>query len=66
MSYVIAENLAKSFGTNQVFADIQFTIEKANLLPYLGQVVAENRLYYVVSQGLNNLIMVNFISIARM
>lgn len=36
MSYVIAENLAKSFGTNQVFADIQFTIEKGEFITLLG------------------------------
>lgn len=34
MSYVIADNLTKSFGSNNVFSDIQFTIEKASLLLY--------------------------------
>lgn len=36
MSYVIAENLTKSFGSNQVFADIQFTIEKGEFITLLG------------------------------
>ncbi|MGG4609227.1 ABC transporter ATP-binding protein [Providencia sp. Me31A] len=36
MSYVIAENLAKSFGTNHVFTDIQFTIEKGEFITLLG------------------------------
>ncbi|HBC7431557.1 TPA: ABC transporter ATP-binding protein [Providencia rettgeri] len=36
MSYVIAENLAKSFGTNQVFSDIQFTIKKGEFITLLG------------------------------
>ncbi len=36
MSYVIAENLSKSFGHNQVFADIQFTIEKGEFITLLG------------------------------
>lgn len=36
MSYVIAENLTKSFGQNQVFADIQFTIEQGEFITLLG------------------------------
>ncbi|HHR6031313.1 TPA: ABC transporter ATP-binding protein [Providencia alcalifaciens] len=36
MSYVIAENLTKSFGQNQVFSDIQFTIEKGEFITLLG------------------------------
>ncbi|WP_369312176.1 ABC transporter ATP-binding protein [Providencia rettgeri] len=36
MSYVIAENLAKSFGANRVFTDIQFTIEKGEFITLLG------------------------------
>ena len=36
MSYVIAENLSKSFGQNQVFSDIQFTIEKGEFITLLG------------------------------
>ncbi|MBP6123134.1 MULTISPECIES: ABC transporter ATP-binding protein [Providencia] len=36
MSYVIAEKLSKSFGQNQVFADIQFTIEKGEFITLLG------------------------------
>ena len=36
MSYVIAENLTKSFGQNQVFSDIQFTIEKDEFITLLG------------------------------
>lgn len=35
MSYVIAENLTKSFGQNQVFSDIQFTIEKGEFITLL-------------------------------
>lgn len=36
MSYVIAENLTKSFGQNQVFSDIQFTIEQGEFITLLG------------------------------
>ncbi|AXO18928.1 TPA: ABC transporter ATP-binding protein [Providencia stuartii] len=36
MSYVIAENLSKSFGQNQVFSNIQFTIEKGEFITLLG------------------------------
>lgn len=36
MSYVIAENLTKFFGQNQVFSDIQFTIEKGEFITLLG------------------------------
>ncbi|MTC59680.1 ATP-binding cassette domain-containing protein [Providencia rustigianii] len=36
MSYVIAENLTKSFGQNQVFSDIQFTVEKGEFITLLG------------------------------
>ena len=36
MSYVIAEKLSKSFGQSQVFADIQFTIEKGEFITLLG------------------------------
>ncbi|MTC25368.1 ABC transporter ATP-binding protein [Providencia alcalifaciens] len=36
MSYVIAENITKSFGQNQVFSDIQFTIEKGEFITLLG------------------------------
>lgn len=36
MSYVIAENLSKSFGQNNVFTDIQFTIEKGEFITLLG------------------------------
>lgn len=36
MSYVIAENLTKSFGQNQVFADIQFNIEQGEFITLLG------------------------------
>lgn len=36
MSYVIAENLTKSFGQNQVFSNIQFTIEKGEFITLLG------------------------------
>ncbi|HGN2081817.1 TPA: ABC transporter ATP-binding protein [Providencia stuartii] len=36
MSYVIAENLSKSFGQNQVFSNIQFTIEKGEVITLLG------------------------------
>lgn len=36
MSHVIAENLTKSFGQNQVFSDIQFTIEKGEFITLLG------------------------------
>ncbi|HHR6132050.1 TPA: ABC transporter ATP-binding protein [Providencia alcalifaciens] len=36
MSYVIADNLTKSFGQNQVFSDIQFTIEQGEFITLLG------------------------------
>ncbi|MTB39891.1 MULTISPECIES: ABC transporter ATP-binding protein [unclassified Providencia] len=36
MSYVIAENLSKSFGQNHVFSNIQFTIEKGEFITLLG------------------------------
>ncbi|MCJ2229249.1 ABC transporter ATP-binding protein [Providencia rettgeri] len=36
MSYVIADNLTKSFGSNNVFSDIQFTIEKGEFITLLG------------------------------
>lgn len=36
MSYVIVENLTKSFGQNQVFSDIQFTIEQGEFITLLG------------------------------
>lgn len=36
MSYVIAENLTKSFDQNQVFSDIQFTIEQGEFITLLG------------------------------
>ncbi|WER22615.1 ABC transporter ATP-binding protein [Providencia stuartii] len=36
MSYVIAENLSKSFSQNHVFSNIQFTIEKGEFITLLG------------------------------
>ena len=36
MSYVIAQNLAKSFGSNQVFSQINFSIEKGEFITLLG------------------------------
>lgn len=65
MSYVIAENLSKSFGQNHVFSNIQFTIEKVNSSPYSGPVAAENRHYYAVLQDSNNRIMVSCILIVK-
>ncbi len=67
MSYVIADNLTKSFGSNNVFSDIQFTIEKGEFITLLGiSVAAGSRHCYVALQGLNSSTMVNFTLIVKM